>query len=107
MGIFDFLKGADINGGVEEFKNTENAVLLDVRTTDEYKGGHIGGSINIPLHILEAKVGEKIKDKNTNLFVYCLSGGRSGQAASLLKSMGYTNVKNIGGIGGYKGRIER
>ena len=49
MGFFDFLHGADINEGVELFRSTPGALLLDVRTAQEYAGGHIPGSVNIPL----------------------------------------------------------
>ena len=49
MGFFDFLKGPDINQGVKEYSVTDGAVLLDVRTPDEYRQGHIPGSKNIPL----------------------------------------------------------
>ncbi len=105
MGVFDFLRGPDINAGVEEFKNTAGAVLLDVRTTDEYKQGHIPGSINIPLDEIR-KVDQRVPKKDTPLFVHCLGGGRSGRAVAQMKQMGYTNVKNIGGIGSYKGKVE-
>ena len=44
MGFFDFLKGPDINQGVKEYSTTDGAVLLDVRTPDEYRQGHIPGS---------------------------------------------------------------
>lgn len=47
--MLGFLFGKDINKGVEEFRNTRDAVLLDVRTSDEYKSGHIEGSLNIEL----------------------------------------------------------
>ena len=50
--------------------------------------------------------GSVIRDKHTPLFVYCYSGSRSAQATSVLKSMGYTNVNNIGGISGWRGKIE-
>ena len=46
-----------------------------------------------------------VKDKSTPLYVHCLSGGRSGQAVSYLKQMGYTNAKNIGGISNYRGKV--
>ena len=46
-----------------------------------------------------------VKDKSTPLYVHCLSGGRSGQAVSYLKQIGYTNAKNIGGISSYRGKV--
>ena len=105
MGIFDFFKQPDINKGVQEYKNTANAVLLDVRSPQEYREGHIPGSQNVPLQQLD-KVEEVTENKDTVLYVYCRSGARSRQAVSLLKHMGYTNVHNIGGIAAYSGKVE-
>lgn len=105
MGIFDFFKQPDINQGVQEFKNATGAVLLDVRSPQEYREGHIPSSQNVPLQRLD-KVEEVTENKDTVLYVYCRSGARSRQAVSLLKHMGYTNVHNIGGIAAYSGKVE-
>ena len=105
MGLFDFLHGPDINQGVEEYGGLEGAVLLDVRTPQEYREGHIPGSINIPLQSLST-ADQIPAGKDTPLFVYCHSGARSAQAVRLLAGMGYTNTKNIGGIAAYKGKVE-
>jgi len=104
MYFFDLFKGPDIDQGVEEYKHVSGAILLDVRTPDEYREGHIPSSQNIPLQTIE-KVKSAIKDPATPLFVYCYSGSRSAQATAVLKRMGYTHVKNIGGIAGYTGRV--
>ena len=106
MGFFDFRKGPDINQGVKTFGSTEGAVLLDVRTPEEYRQGHIPGSKNIPLQTLGDVVAH-VPDKATPLFVYCRSGARSAQATGMLESLGYTNVTNIGGISAYTGKVER
>ena len=79
--------------------------LLDVRTPQEYREGHIPGSQNVPLQQLD-KVEEVTENKDTVLYVYCRSGARSRQAVSLLQAMGYTNVHNIGGIAAYSGKVE-
>ena len=105
MGLFDFWKMPDINQGVEECRKAGNAVLLDVRTPEEYREGHIPGSKNVPLQIL-AEAGKVIGDKAAPVFVYCHSGRRSHQAVEFLRKMGYTNVKNIGGIAAYRGKVE-
>ena len=105
MGIFDFFKQPDINQGVQEYKNAAGAVLLDVRSSQEYREGHIPSSQNVPLQQLD-KVEEVTENKDTVLYVYCRSGARSRQAVSLLKHMGYTNVHNIGGIAAYSGKVE-
>ncbi|MDD6967617.1 MAG: rhodanese-like domain-containing protein [Firmicutes bacterium] len=106
MGFFDFLKGPDINQGVKEYRDTDGAVLLDVRTSGEYAEGHIPGSKNLPLQSID-KVERMIENKATPIFVHCLSGARSRQAAAVLQQMGYTNVKNIGGIASYTGKVEK
>ncbi len=106
MGFFDFLKVPDIGEGVREYNATPGAVLLDVRTPDEYRQGHIPGSKNVPLQSID-KVAGMIDNKSTPIFVHCLSGARSRQAAAVLQQLGYTNVKNIGGISAYAGKVER
>lgn len=106
MGFFDFMKAPDINQGVNEYKDTPGAVLLDVRTPDEYRQGHIPGSKNVPLQEL-GKVADAVERPDAPLFVYCYSGARSRQAAAVLQRMGYTCVKNIGGIAAYSGKEER
>ena len=106
MSFFDLFKQPDVNRGVKEFQRTSGAVLLDVRTPEEYRSGHIPGSKNIPLQTID-RVGAVAENKDTALYVYCQSGARSRQAAGMLKQMGYTNVNNIGGIAAYAGKVER
>ena len=81
-------------------------MLLDVRTPEEYRSGHIPGSKNIPLQTID-RVGSVAENKDTALYVYCQTGARSRQAVGLLKQIGYTNVNNIGGIAAYAGKVER
>lgn len=102
--MFNLFNHHDINHGVEEWKSTKGAILLDVRTKEEYNVYHIEGSLNIPLDHLNT-VHKSITDKNTPIFVYCLSGARSVNAVRYLKTHGYNNVKNIGGISTYTGEI--
>lgn len=105
MGFFDFLLGSDINEGVKEYRRAGGAVLLDVRTVQEYQAGHIPGSRNIPLQEI-GRVSDAVSERDTPVFVYCHSGARSRQAAGELRRMGYLNVKNIGGISAYTGKVE-
>ena len=105
MGFFDFFKQPDINQGVKEYQQQESAVLLDVRTPEEYRGGFIPGSKNLPLQTID-KVTDLVENKDTVLYVYCHSGARSRQAVSYLQHVGYTNVNNIGGIAAYRGKVE-
>ena len=92
MGLFDFLRGPDIDQGVKEYGGTEGAVLLDVRTPQEYREGHIPGSKNVPLQEI-GRVSAAAGGKDTPLFVYCHSGARSRQAVDALRRMGYLQVK--------------
>ena len=91
---------------MEEYRNTPGAVLVDVRSGSEYREGHIPGSCNVPLPKLE-EISAVVPDFETPLYVYRYSGARSAQAAAQLQRMGYTNVKNIGGIAAWKGNVER
>ena len=104
MGLLDFVRRPDINRGVEDCRRTPGAVLLDVRSAQEHRAGHIPGSINIPLQTIE-KIHAAVKNKDTPLFVYCQSGARSSRAVSSLRHMGYQNLKNIGGIAAYSGKV--
>lgn len=106
MDFFNLFKNIDINDGLKKMKCINGAVLLDVRTREEYIDAHIPGSLNIPLDKLQT-VESRIPDKNTPLFVHCLSGGRSRQAVHFLKNIGYSDVTDIGGIHDYKGQTEK
>ncbi|MBQ7230833.1 MAG: rhodanese-like domain-containing protein [Oscillospiraceae bacterium] len=105
MSFFDFFRQPDINRGVNDFRNTPGAVLLDVRTPQEHREGHIPGSQNVPLQTID-NVRTVAEKKDTPLYVYCHSGGRSRQAVQRLGQMGYSNVTNIGGIAAYRGKVE-
>lgn len=72
----------------------QGALIIDVRTPSEFKGGHVKGAVNIPLQALQASF-SKIP-KNKTIITCCASGMRSGSAKSLLKAAGYT-VHNGGG----------
>lgn len=105
MGFFDlFNKSEDINDGILEYNKTQGAILLDVRTVEEYGDGHIPSSINVPLQEIN-NVKNVIKDLSAKVFVYCRSGARSAKAVNEMQRMGYTSLKNIGGILDYKGEI--
>lgn len=104
MGLFDRWKQPDFDAGLEQFAQTPGAVLLDVRTRQEFAQGSVPGSRNIPLQELE-EVQQAIPQRDTPVFVYCLSGARSRQAAALLQRMGYTSVVNLGGISNYHGKV--
>lgn len=105
MNIFHLFTKNEINQEVEKFRNTAGAVLLDVRSKEEYDSGHIPGSINIPVEII-TEVEKQIPKRETPVFVYCLRGTRSLKAVKAMRTLGYTQVKSIGGIASYKGPRE-
>ena len=97
-----FSRRPSFQEGLETFQKTPGAVLLDVRTPEEFAAGHVPEAVNAPLDALE-----RIDyQQDTPLFVYCHSGARSSQAVAVLRRMGYRNVTNIGGIVGYRGKVE-
>lgn len=106
MGLFDIFKKEDINTKIIEYQNDKDAVLLDVRSREEYREGHIEGSVLMPLDEIY-NINEKVKDKNKRIYVYCRSGARAGRAVEILRNLGYTNAVNIGGIMSYKGGIKK
>lgn len=106
MALFHFFTKLNVNEGIKAFEQNPNAILLDVRTEEEYAEGHIKNSKNIPLQTIENVTGE-IPDKSTLLYVYCRSGVRSAKAVNALKKLGYTNAIDIGGILSYNGEIVR
>ena len=72
---------------------SNNAVIIDVRSSIEYESGHIVNAINIPVD----NIGSVDYDKDTVIIVYCASGVRSDNAADALIDLGYTNVYNLDG----------
>jgi len=78
-----------------------------VREQDEYDSGHIPGAILIPYTEIENKAEEMIPDKDELILVYCRSGRRSKIAAESLIKLGYTNVKEFGGIIDWPYEVEK
>ena len=76
----------------------EGYIILDVRTQEEYDEGHIPGAIVISHEEITEKAEEMLTDKNQLILVYCRSGRRSKIAAEALVELGYTNIKEFGGI---------
>ena len=73
-------------------------VLIDARTDEEFDAGHIEGAIVIPEYEITERAEAEIPDKDTLILVYCRSGRRSKIASDALVALGYTNVKEFGGI---------
>ena len=76
----------------------EGYVILDTRTREEYDQGHIPGAIQISHDEITEKTEEVLTDKDQLILVYCRSGRRSKIAAEALVELGYTNIKEFGGI---------
>jgi phage shock protein E len=81
------------------------ALVIDVRSPEEFRGDSVRGAINIPLGELKDQMPRRVKDKNQVLLLHCLSGGRSGIAQHQLKGLGYANVFNLGSLGRAKGIV--
>ncbi len=97
--ILNFFRGTDYAALKEQ-----GAVIIDVRTSAEYKQGHIQGSSNMPLGQIKKKA-EKIKKLNKPVILCCATGMRSGQATSVLKSNGI-DAYNGGGWSSLIGKLE-
>ena len=91
-----------VNITAEEAKrimdSEEGYIILDVRTQEEYDEGHIPGATQISHEEIAEKAEEVLPDKNQLILVYCRSGRRSKIAAEVLVELGYTNIKEFGGI---------
>ena len=91
-----------VNITAEEAKqimdSEESYIILDVRTQEEYDEGHIPGAIVISHEEIAEKAEEVLTDKDQLILVYCRSGRRSKIAAEALVELGYTNIKEFGGI---------
>lgn len=78
---------------------TADTIWLDVRSTLEYKMGHLEGAVHLPHSEVSEQASTLLPNKDDEILVYCRSGGRAGKALTTLKALGYNNVKNIGGLG--------
>ena len=92
----------------DEAKNimsTQKAIVVDVRSLEEYNEGHIPNAISVPLETIENEAETKLKNKGDLILVYCRSGRRSREAALRLIEKGYTNVIDFGGIQDWNGEV--
>ncbi|MEC9160756.1 MAG: rhodanese-like domain-containing protein [Bacteroidota bacterium] len=87
---------------------SEESVIMDVRTDDEFSTGYIEGAVNIDFYMGSKFISEIDKlDKSKSYFIYCKSGARSGQTCELMKQKGFKKVYNLeGGILGWTGELE-
>ena len=73
-------------------------MIIDVRTTEEWNSGHLASAKHLELQLVAAGIEQLVPDKSQQLYLYCRSGNRSGQAKTLVEAMGYTDVVNAGGV---------
>ena len=94
----DTAQSATIQENAPYTQIDKDYIILDVRTEEEFKSGHIPNAICIPNETITGGELGALKDKNQLILVYCRSGRRSKEAAQKLANLGYTNVKEFGGI---------
>ena len=81
-----------------KMQEEEGIIIVDVRTAEEYAGGHIPNAILIPNETIKDEQPEELPDLDATILIYCRSGNRSAQATKKLVEMGYTNLYDFGGI---------
>lgn len=89
---------------IEKNKDNPNLIILDVRTSNEYMGEHIGDAINIDFHSETFKEDLNKLDKEKIYIVHCQIGGRSSKALDIMKGLGFKEAYNMGGITQWKER---
>lgn len=82
----------------KEVMDSEDVIILDVRSRDEYEKEHIQNAVSLPSTEIESLAEEMLPDKNTTILIYCKTGKKSAEAAEKLVKMGYTRVYDFGGI---------
>ena len=88
----------DAKQAIHLLENDDNVTLLDVRTIQEYKSGHLRGATLIPVQALSKNLGMLKQDKNKKIIVYCRTGSRSVTASRILEKNGFTPLNVKGGI---------
>lgn len=88
---------------LREMLDNDAVIVIDVRSDGEYRGGHIPGALHIPHMRLDP--GKLDIAGDTPIVVYCAAGGRSEYAKGVLKSAGFTNVRNFGGVDRWNGPL--
>ena len=81
-----------------EMMASQEVVVVDVRTREEYDGGHIENAVLVPNESIGSEMPEVLPDKEATLLVYCRSGRRSKDAAEKLLALGYQSVYDFGGV---------
>lgn len=90
----------------EKMELPDNAVLLDVRSEEEFASGHIKGAVLLPHDEIAMRITSVVLEKSTPVFVYCRSGRRSAIAIETMKTLGYTELVDLGGKEEAESRLE-
>lgn len=90
-------KEINFNEAMDIIKKHTDAILLDVRSQQEFSEGHLPGAICIPVYNLSKNIGKIVKNRDNIIIVYCQTGSRSKKATKILDDLCYTNVYSIKG----------
>lgn len=99
MALFALKRMSFVSAEVARKHLAGGALVIDVRSPEEFRSGHVANAVNIPLGELRESLPRRVKDKSQVLLLHCLSGTRSGIAKQELRGLGYTNVFNLGSYG--------
>ena len=101
------IQTVDSKTAIQMMKESDNYLIVDVRTSQEYDSGHIENAINIDNNLIQ-KANQplaQLPDTDQTIFIYCRSGNHSSQAAKKLESLGYTSIIDFGGIQNWDGDL--
>ena len=82
-------------------------VVIDVRTPQEFQGGHVEGALNLPHDTIGQNIGSAKLNKDDHVILYCRSGHRAGLAQSTLTGLGFSNVENYGSLEQTQKRLQK
>ena len=99
-------KHLSVDEAAQIMKTDKSVLILDVRTLAEYEKKHIPGAVLLPLEELRKGNFESLKDKNQKILIYCWTGRRAEESASILAEHGYKEVFEFGGLVDWKGEQE-
>ena len=91
--------------GEEEVTDEQEAIVIDVRSKEEWDTGHVESAVHIPHTEIADRIAEVTENKEAKIVVYCRVGGRAGMAKEALEAQGFTNVENGGGYDDVKDRF--
>ncbi|BEU87522.1 hypothetical protein TAMA11512_09860 [Selenomonas sp. TAMA-11512] len=92
---------------LQQISQNPDAIIVDVRTKEEYAEGHVAKAILIPNETISNVPPTELPDKNAEIYVYCRSGNRSAQAGKKLSDMGYKHVYDFGAFSNWTGEVSK